>query len=103
MKLIDLNPKWFGAGGEGITSADGSPAPERHGVGIMFDCPCGCDVRAFVPFSNPVDGSKPCRTDPHQWLRDGDTFESLTLSPSIHRVGGCGWHGFVRDGKVIKA
>lgn len=26
-----------------------------------------------------------------------------TLTPSINCTGGCGWHGFVRDGEFVKA
>ena len=37
------------------------------------------------------------------WQRTGDTFETLTLHPSILRSpqkGGCGWHGWVTNGEV---
>ena len=47
MKLTDLNPRWVGAGGEGISDADGNPVPARAGIGLSFDCPCGCDQRCF--------------------------------------------------------
>lgn len=111
MKLTDLEPRWVGAGGEGVFNADGSPAPERHGVGLSFLCPCApCTakrtgntdtdfyLRVFVAFANPLDGG-PAFSDGPKWQRAGDTFETLQLSPSIqrHRVGegGCDWHGFV--------
>ena len=102
MKLTDLSPKWIGAGGEGVTSADGTPAPERHGVAVTFDCPCGCGTRAMIEFKTAIDG-KPWRAD--AWDRTGDTFETLTLAPSIQRAepDGCRWHGFIRGGKVITA
>lgn len=106
MKIIDLNPKWIGAGGEGIFDKDGNPVPERHGVGIAFDCPCGCGTHGYVPFSNPLDGGPPChgRSD-DAWQRTGDTFETLTLTPSIQRADpdGCRWHGFFTNGEVITA
>lgn len=102
MRLIDLNPKWIGAGGEGITSADGTPALERNGVAVSFDCPCGCGTPAVIEFTIAIDG-KPWRAD--GWTRTGDTFETLTLAPSIQRAepDGCKWHGFIRAGEVIKA
>jgi Family of unknown function (DUF6527) len=34
------------------------------------------------------------------WAWDGDT-DAPTLTPSINCVGGCGWHGFITDGKVV--
>ena len=104
MQLVDLNPSFVGAGGAGISDRYGNPVPERNGIGIMFDCPCGCEARCYVSFSNPIDGGEP-RTNPTEptWDRTGDTFEALTLRPSILRTpskGGCGWPGFITDGKV---
>ncbi len=104
MRLDDLNPGWVGAGGKGISNADGTPATKRTGIGIGFDCPC-CGERNYISFTNPIDGG-PAIINPGEpaWQRTGDTFEALTLSPSIHKakdLGGCGWHGWIRDGEVI--
>ena len=99
MRLIDLNPEWIGSGGEGIFDKDMNPSPARHGVGVMFDCPCGCGTRCFIPFTQPLDGGS--SIDYHvTWERTGDSFENLTLTPSILRIGGCGWHGFITNGEV---
>ncbi len=86
------------------------PAPERSGVGVSFRCPCDqhrhsdprgedWDDRVFVLFTNPLDGG-PQLECTRGWQRTGDTFETLTLRPSILRVGGCAWHGFVTNGEV---
>ena len=102
MKLIDLNPKWYGSGGKGHTDKDGNTLPRREGLGITFNCPCGCSDQLAVSFTNPLDGQPP--RDGHTWQRTGDTFETLTLSPSLLRSkdkGGCGWHGWVRNGQII--
>lgn len=99
MKLIDLKPRWIGAGGEGIYDKNMNPVPEKHGVGISFDCPCGCGTRCAVMFANPIDGSEAIR-DRTTWERTGDTFETLSLSPSILRVGGCAWHGFITNREI---
>lgn len=108
VRLLDLDPRFVGAGGEGVTGADGSPVPERRGVGLSFQCPCGRSHegrsdRVFVTFANPLDGGPALdgKRVP-TWQRSGDTFETLTLSPSIQRVDpdGCGWHGFVENGMV---
>lgn len=37
MKLIELNPRWVGAGGEGVSDRHGDPVPWREGVGVSFD------------------------------------------------------------------
>jgi len=101
-KLIDLNPRWIGAGGEGITGPDGKPAPKREGVGIMFDCPCGApeDV-VYVDIDPPMDGGPLLQESRRAWKREGDTFETLTLTPSIRKLDGCMWHGFVTRGHVL--
>lgn len=107
MRLADLNPIFLGNGGEGVTeTATGNPMPRREGVGVDLDCPCGCAQRLFVPFNNPLDGGPPvhCRKD-DAWQRNGDTFETLTLTPSIQRLDpdGCRWHGFITDGAIVHA
>lgn len=105
MKLADLSPRFYGAGGEGVRDRDGNPAPERSGVGIGFDCPCGCGTECYVPFENPLDGGPPLRDDAARalWHRSGASFDNLTLAPSILRISGCGWHGFVRGGEIVNA
>ena len=102
MKLIDLDPHWVGAGGEGISDANGNPVPARHGVGMTFDCPCGCKTRTYVPFENPLDGG-PAHDKRPAWKRSGETFETLTLTPSILRTEDCRWHGFVTNGEIRTA
>lgn len=109
MKLIDLNPQWVGAGGEHISrknpvTGEYEPVPRREGVGVMFDCPDGCGNPCYVPFDNPLDGGPSLDPGHPRWQRKGDTFETLTLTPSILRnpgKGGCGWHGYVTNGEII--
>lgn len=103
MRLTDLNPGWVGVGGEGVTNGDGSPVRERRGIGVMFDCPCGAAFSpCYVPFANPLDGGP--QHGAQGWRRVGDTFDSLTLTPSILRTGSkcaCKWHGYITNGEVI--
>ncbi len=107
MKLVDLNPRWIGHGGEGVFDKDDNPIPFRDGIGISCSCPCGCRRPLFVPFRNPLDGGPPYTEGTPLWDREGDNFETLTLSPSILRVKingqGCGWHGFIKNGEIIVA
>lgn len=102
MKLTDLAPTFYAHGGEGITDASGNAVPQRDGMGLICNCPCGCETQLCVPFENPISGGDPQKG----WKRTGDTFETLTLAPSILRVKperyGCkGWHGWIRNGEVI--
>ena len=113
MRLVELNPKWVEHGGEGVSDKNGNPIPRREGIGIIFDCPCGCGQALYVDLANPRDGKGPERDDGHVWqntwgeIRDErDYFETLTLHPSILRSkdhGGCGWHGWVRNGEIVNA
>jgi hypothetical protein len=118
MKLIDLEPRWVG-----ITrwdTPDGTQHyhdnPLRRG-GISFNCPvhtatcatCGQYLpqthRLVVFFANPVDGKPPQVTD-HLWQRQGETFEDLSLSPSIdasariEQDGTVCWHGHITSGEI---
>lgn len=100
MKLTDHNPRWVGYGGEGISDANGDPVPARSGVGLTFNCPCGtCGQRPYIGFQNPLDGGPPVSNGPH-WNRAGETFETLTVTPSILRKSGCDWHGWLKFGEL---
>lgn len=127
LRLSDLNPRFMNSGGEGVSrktdrlctvcngenagaceACHGSgfeyePAPLRTGVGVIFQCPCGNhdeDHECYVPFANPLDGGPCLEPNGRGWQRTGDRFEALTLTPSILRIGGCGWHGFITNGEV---
>ena len=56
---------------------------------FVFNCPCGCGTNCAIPLT-------PWRTHPF-WEWDGNV-ETPTLSPSIQRLDGCMWHGFLRNG-----
>ena len=94
--LTDLSPKWI-------------PGPNgRRGMGILFECPHCVDaklrVRQQIPvfFAVPLDGGSPDEghAPDRLWERDGDTFETLTLRPSVDASAYGHWHGFVRSGRV---
>jgi len=71
-RLADCNPRWS-SGREGVDPIDA----------VHFDCPEGHeDCRHIIPFTPALDGSA---RDGVRWKRTGDTFETLTLSPSIAR------------------
>jgi hypothetical protein len=92
LKLVDLNPQF-------LDSSDGA-----KGVGVAFDCPCGNheeDHRCYVPFAVSLDGRRVAQPPERGWQRTGETFDSLTLTPSIQRMGDCRWHGFITNGEVL--
>ena len=96
--LADLNPRWLRA------VAD----PLSQGYGVEFDCPCGgaapgCPQRIWLMFTNPLAGP-PARIGKQKWQRTGETFEALTLEPSIHHLapgGATHWHGWLRAGELV--
>lgn len=91
MKLSALNARFIDAGGG------------ARGVGVMMDCPAGCpDHLLYVGFSVALDGTT-ILAEPNRrvWRRTGDTIETLTLDPSVHRLDRCGWHGWIRNGEAL--
>lgn len=78
----------------------------RAGVGVIMDCPCGCEHELFVPFDVALDGTPVGELrdgKPWGWKRSGVTLETLTLSPSVQRNEPCPkkWHGWIRDGEAV--
>lgn len=111
MRLTELEPRWIADRG----------MPEGTKQGVSFLCP-HCRVERLAVFFTPtICGAPPVditafhhaqlRDDePHLgdehvgrilWTRSaGDTFETLTLTPSIDASRwGC-WHGYITDGAV---
>lgn len=93
-RLVDLNPRWGSGTFHGV---------ERRGIALNFDCPCQSPTCEWggtmsVAIENPIDGGAREGGWKTYWQRTGDTFETLTLSPSIHAVGH--WHGWLRNGVV---
>lgn len=95
MRLSTLDPHWVGEWG-------------RHGAAVSFQCPCctGTEraTRLVVPFRNPIDGGAPMEGLNSRgifWGREGSTFDTLTLTPSVDASGIGHWHGWVRAGEVV--
>jgi len=116
-RLVDCNPRW--AHGRYYGQEEG---PVR---GVHFDCPEGhAECSHIIPFTPALDGTEAAswQSNGANWQRTGDTFETLTLSPSIRRnptyasreaalaAGAlpeylndshfCAFHGFIRDGAI---
>jgi hypothetical protein len=112
MRLAELAPHWFDVPGVG-TNKDG----------LTFLCPCpkcqaGKPVRLGVQFANPVQGGaaapmshKDMRRHVHElqtfdvppgtlWQRTGDTFENMTLDPSVDASQSGHWHGNLVNGEI---
>jgi hypothetical protein len=74
-------------------------------MALTFRCP-HCKIRLAVWFKNPIDGGPPHeekRADGTMWplwQRTGETFEDLTLSPSVDASAQGHWHGFITKGII---
>jgi hypothetical protein len=98
VKLVDLRPRLYCSSSE--DSGEPALADADH---LDFDCPGGCSDgdpdrpgprRVCIPL-------KPGRSD--GWDRNGDSLDTLTLTPSIQVHGHCNWHGFIRNGEIQNA
>jgi len=108
MKLTELKPRWI--------TLQNWRSPDLFAIGLSFICPhCSAELnehgkirrrRLAVSFWPPV--------DPHDWMnrmaiplprppkahdRTGDTFDTLTLTPSIGFESIGHWHGFITNGE----
>lgn len=100
MKLTELNPRW-GIDADIVISGTEIHDPDRHGMAVTFDCPhCAGAVRLAVWIANPIDGKPPTDSATYLWQRTGESFEDLSLSPSIDASKHGHWHGFITNGEI---
>ena len=94
MKLTDLHPEW--------NPDDG----ERHY--LTFDCPARHNHRAPEDEGDARTGMKcviviAVKIAPCCWKVEGDSFETLTITPSIWHHCEKDPHFFVRNGEIVYA
>lgn len=100
MNLTELHPRWVVEHEYGEYDEQLKTAPKRHGMGISFLCPHCKEARLAVMFENPVDGFRPPYVKQNLWKRSGESFENMTLTPSID-ASECGhWHGHITNGQI---
>lgn len=95
MRLTELTPRWT--------------VPVRFSVslptGVSFLCPCCMSRRLSVSFINPIDPQGLLSQTNWQpvgmaWERTGETFETLSLLPSVDYSQSGHWHGHIINGEV---
>ena len=101
MRLVDLHPR-FAIDADIVIGGVSRHFEGRLGMAISFECPhcLGSGQRLAVWFANPIDGGPPTDDATKLWQRTGETFDSLTLSPSIDASATGHWHGFIANGEV---
>lgn len=95
MLLTQLKPRWIGENG-------------RSGLGVSFDCPHCFQLdptnpapqRLAIAFQIPLDGGERASGFKNYWERHGETFEDLSLVPSIDASGFGHWHGWMSRGRI---
>jgi hypothetical protein len=97
MRLNDFRPKWV--------QPEAVRVPVPVYVGVSFDCPhCGSQ-RLSIGFRQPIDPQGLLNGTTWQpqslaWDRTGDSFDALTLAPSIDFSPQGHWHGHIINGEV---
>lgn len=101
MRLADLDPRFYTVGQD---------SDDRHG--ITFDCPhcVGKENGSRLAIALHMDGTNfdPDPDNPQQFaanetvwtITGGDSFENLSLSPSVDASKAGHWHGFITNGEV---
>ena len=106
LKLTELHPKF-------VTFAQWASESPFY-IGVRFDCPHCRTQRLAVLFDPPIDPHRLQEKfgfayDPKTfapslnmsvWQRTGETFEALTLSPSVDAGWSGHWHGFIENGEI---
>lgn len=112
MRLADLEPRWMTSHWQ-----DDLSFPNPAKISLTFLCPHCRTQRLgilFKPFIDPLNTvgqmlwAFPGAPDPNTgearpalfWNREGETFETLTLTPSIDVSQHGHWHGFITAGEV---
>lgn len=104
MKLTDLEPEWT----KWISDKESRRVNTMaEADGLWFLCPVCIEANNGPIGTHMVlcwQPQVPLTTSPApgRWTMTGTSFEDLTLHPSVHLAGkgGCGWHGFVKNGEV---
>jgi Family of unknown function (DUF6527) len=111
MKLTELDPHWVGL-------------CRGHAIGVTFLCPCCRKTRIGIAFDEPIGGhhlenligrdvavflTREFREGTgrfqdstlKKWHRIGETFQDLTLTPSIDTSEHGHWHGSITNGEMV--
>ena len=113
--LVDLEPHWmrFAQQADGKTDIRTTvDCEEAQAQGIRFLCPVCFKAKGGRIGTHPVicwssRRGTPSRAGPGpgRWYWTTADFATLSLcgetgTDSVRLMGGCGWHGYIRDGKA---
>jgi hypothetical protein len=103
MKLTELDPRWLFKDGRRIGFIFISPTDPKYYQSCFSEpTPSRLQWELFEQVLNDehgasrVQGSKPT----FAWTFSSDTFDTLTVTPSIDGSPGGLWHGFITNGEI---
>ena len=99
MRLTELAPRWA-MDADIVIGGVHRHYADRHGMALTFECPHCRTCRLGVWFANPIDGLPPTDDAKTLWQRTGESFDVLTLTPSIDASNHGHWHGTIFNGEV---
>lgn len=98
MRLIELDPRWYSTSGD-----------VHHGM--TFNCPHCPTSGSRLAIALHVDDTNfdPDPANPQQFaageaiwtIIGGDSFENLSLSPSVDASAHGHWHGYITNGYIV--
>lgn len=99
MKLTDLNPRWVGL--------HNWSSPSKYHIGVSFDSPT-TRKRLAVLFEPAIDPDGLAAKyqwgaffpEAKKWKRTGDSFQTLSLAPSLDFSAAGEWHGHITQGEI---
>lgn len=94
--------KWYGWHPDRVLNPHVAHLPdvEEFGLAIVHLTPNGLPCQSLIHLDGPV--QQEILRSSQIWQRDSAEGEPLTVSPSI-QCGHCSDHGFIRQGKWVKA
>ena len=102
MKLIDLEPRWLEHKGERIGFAFRSPTAKRFWQTVFF-APTHRNIQDLVTERELGEDAvvQLCNEKAMWRIVGGDSFENLTIKPSVDGSAGGLWHGHITNGEIV--
>lgn len=106
MRLTELDPHWIGlCPGHAWGLSFVCPCCARNGkedrIAVFFDEAIGLQLLERVIGRAVINHEAMELLSKHKWHREGETFDTLTLTPSVDASEHGHWHGFITNGAIV--
>jgi hypothetical protein len=104
VKLVDLDPRWLAKDGQRVGIVFRSPTNSDWYQSCLFEktamrAQWALFDAAFPEREHGAELVQACERE-CAWTATGDTFDTLTITPSIDGSRGGLWHGFITNGAI---